>query len=68
MVSLQIKDVRMLADMNYLTGIGDTPNRAGGDDDHARLGLYQLFAEEMRQVMLGCRQGQHLLPDLIEAR
>lgn len=58
----------MLAGMGYLTRIGDTPDRAGGDDDHARLGLYQLFAEEMRQVMLGCRNGQHLLADLGEAR
>lgn len=54
--------------MSYLTSIGDAPDRAGGDNDHARLGLYQLFAEEMRQVMLGCRKGQHLLADLGEAR
>lgn len=58
----------MLAGMSYLTSIGDAPDRAGGDDDHARLGLYQLFAEEMRQVMLGCKKSQHLLPYSREAR
>lgn len=54
--------------MSYRTSIGDAPDRAGGDDDHTRLGLYQLFAKQMRQVMLGCRKGQHLLPDLRQAR
>lgn len=53
--------------MGYLTSIGDAPNRAGGDDDHTRLGLYQLFAEQMRQVMLRCRKGQYLLIDLRQA-
>lgn len=53
--------------MSYRTSIGDAPNRAGGDDDHTRLGLYQLFAEQMRHVMLGCRNGQYLLTDLGQA-
>lgn len=57
----------MHACTSHRTSIGDAPNRAGGDDDHTRLGLDQLVAEQMRQVMLGCRNGQYLLTDLRQA-
>lgn len=36
----------------YCTGIRDTPHRAGGDDDHAGLGLYELVAQQVGQVVL----------------
>lgn len=47
-------------DSEARTRIRDASDRARRDDDHARFGLYQLLAEEMCQVMLSCKDRQHL--------
>lgn len=44
---------RMKMVARYRTSVRDAPDRARRDHNYTRLGLYQLVAEEMRQVMVG---------------